>query len=288
MGPRIVFASAITTGLLLAAAAAPSLAQPRPGQLPPSGGGAPHGQPAPAPQQRPPQQQQQQQQVAAKPYKPVAIRAPQPINDPSFEAFRKQVGAAAEKKDRRALAALVDQNFFWLGENGDKADKKRPAIDNMVKALGLGGKDAPGWDMLAGAASDPTGTPYPDRKDTVCSPADPEFDQQQLEDVAKSTGTDMGDWAYPTQPGLEVRSGPQPNAPVVEKLGLHFVLVLPDNSNNSNNQQNPMIRVGTPSGKTGYVPAEALNPLGGDQLCYTKQGNTWKISGFIGGDEQQQ
>jgi len=41
----------------------------------------------------------------------------------------------------------------------------------------------------------------------------------------------------------------------------------------------------TPSGKTGFVPAETLNLLGNDQLCYSKEGAGWKISGFIGGDQ---
>ena len=46
-----------------------------------------------------------------------------------------------------------------------------------------------------------------------------------------------------------------------------------------------MLRVVTPSGKTGFVPADALSPLGNDQLCYSKEGGGWKISGFVGGDQ---
>ena len=137
--------------------------------------------------------------------------------------------------------------------------------------------------MLGAASADPTGMPFPDRKDTICAPADPTFNPQEFETLVKSTGTEEGDWAYPTQPGLEVRSGPQPNAPVVEKLGLHFVRVMEDNA--PRNQQSPMLRVVTPSGKTGFVPAEALSPLGNDQLCYSKEAGGWKISGFIGGDQ---
>jgi hypothetical protein len=170
-----------------------------------------------------------------------------------------------------------------MGEKGDKADKKKPGIDNLAKAIGLDGKDAPGWEILGGASNDPTGAPYPDRKDTICSPADPTFKPEELEALAKATGTEEGDWAYPTQAGLEVHSGPQPNSPVVEKLGLHFVRVLEDNA--PGNQQSPMLKVVTPSGKTGYVPAEALSPLGNDELCFTKEASGWKISGFIGGDQ---
>jgi hypothetical protein len=80
-----------------------------------------------------------------------------------------------------------------------------------------------------------------------------------------------------------VHSGPQPNTPVVEKLGMHFVRVMPDAA--PGNQQNPTIRVVTPSGKTGFVPAEELNQLGNDQLCYSKEAGGWKISGYIGGDQ---
>ena len=278
MKSRVIAAVSIASLLL---AAAPALSQgqlPRPGQLPPPGG-----QGGPPPQRGPAAPPQQPAAAAAKPYKPVAITAPAAVADPSFEAFRKQLGAVAEKKDRKALAGLVVPNFFWMGEKGDKADKKKPGIDNLAKAIQLDGKEAPGWELLGAAAADPTGTPFPDRKDTICAPADPTFNAQELEALAKATGTEEGDWAYPTQAGLEVHAGPQPNSPVVEKLGLHFVRVMEDNA--PGNQDNPMLKVVTPSGKTGFVPAEALSPLGNDQLCFSKEGAGWKISGFIGGDQ---
>jgi len=278
MKPRLIAAVSIAS-LLLGAAPALSQSQlPRPGQLPPAGG-----QGAPPPQRGPAAPPQQPAAAAAKPYKPVAITAPAAVADPSFEAFRKQLGAIAEKKDRKALAGLVVANFFWMGEKGDRADKKKPGVENLAKAIQLDGKEAPGWELLGAAAADPTGTPFPDRKDTICSPADPTFNAQELEALAKATGTEEGDWAFPTQAGLEVHSGPQPNSPVVEKLGLHFVRVMQENG--PGDQQNPMLKVVTPSGKTGFVPAEALSPLGSDQLCFTKEGGGWKISGFIGGDQ---
>jgi len=278
MKPRLIAAVSVAALLL---AAAPALSQgqlPRPGQLPPAGG-----QGGPPPQRGPAAPPQQPAAAPVKPYKPVSITAPAPVADPSFEAFRKQLGAVAQKKDRKALAGLVAANFFWMGEKGDKADKKKPGIENLAKAIQLDGKEAPGWEMLGGAAGDPTGSPFPDRKDTICSPADPTFNGQELEALAKATGTEEGDWAYPTQTGLEVHAGQQPNSPVVEKLGLHFVRVMQDNA--PGNQQSPMLKVVTPSGKIGFVPAEALSPLGNDQLCFSKEGGGWKISGFIGGEQ---
>jgi hypothetical protein len=282
MGRRIIAAASITASLLLAASAAPGFAQsqlPRPNQLPPAGGaGAPQ-----KPPQAAPQQQGQQQPAPPKPYKVVAIMPPQPMNDPSFEAFRKQVGAAAEKKDKKALGDLVSKSFFWMGEKGDKADKKKAGVDNLAKAINLDAKDGSGWDTLAGFAAEATAAPFPEKKDTICAPADPQFDPQALEDLAKATGTDEGEWGFATQPNLEMHATAQPNSPVVEKLGMHFIRVMDEGSDQQGD--NPMIKVVAPSGKVGYVPADAISPLGNDVVCYAKEGGAWKIAGFIGGEQ---
>jgi hypothetical protein len=300
MGYRVITAGCITA-TLLAGTVASGLAQsqlPRPGQLPPAGGqqqqqqqqqpqrpqAGPPQQQQQQGQQRPPQGQPPQQQAAPpKPYKAVAIAAPPMVNDPSFEAFRKQMTAAAEKKDRKALADMVSKGFFWMGEKGDKADKKKPGIESLAKAIGLDAKDGSGWETIIGFASDPTGTPFPDKKDTICAPAEPQFDGKELEALAKATGTDESDWAFPMQPGLEMRAAAQPSSPVVEKLGMHFIRVMDDGAEPSGD--NPMIKIVAPSGKVGFVPADALSPLGNDAMCYTKEGGAWKIAGFLGGEQ---
>ncbi len=291
--PRPLFttSSLAASALFIAAtlAPAPVSAQgqlPRPGQLPPAGGAPPQQQPQRGPQQAAPAQQQQQPQVApAGPYKVVTINAPAPIKDPSFDTFRQQVGEIAKRKDRAALGRLVvAQGFFWEGEKGDKADKRKPGIDNLAAALDLNAKDGSGWETLAGFVSDPTGTELPQRKGVVCSPAEPVFDEKQFEELVKSTSTEESDWGYTMQAGVEVRGAAQPNAPVIEKLGMQFVRVMPlDDA--AADQQNPMLRVVTPSGKVGFVPADAINPLGNDQICYLKDGSGWKIAGFIGGGQ---
>ena len=296
MGHRILVAASIATALLLTTAPGMSQTQlPRPGQLPPPGG-----QTAPPqqrqqqiqqPQQQPPQQRQQQtqqppqqppQQAAAGPYKPVPITAPAAINDPSLAAFSKQLGEIADKKDRRALAGLVARDFFWFGDKGDKADKKKPGVDNLAKAISLDAKDGSGWDSLSGLAADPTAAPFEERKGAICAPADPAFNEDELDALIKSTGTDDGDWAYPFQPGLEMRAAPQPNAPVVEKLGMYFVRVVEDNS--PANQDSIMLKVVAPSGKTGFVASDALSPLGNDKICFIKEAGNWRIVGYVGGE----
>ena len=50
------------------------------------------------------------------PYKPVAIKMPAALNDPTFDAFRKELAQVADKKDRAALAKLVAPHFFWIPE----------------------------------------------------------------------------------------------------------------------------------------------------------------------------
>jgi hypothetical protein len=269
--------------MLSALVAAPSLAQsqqPRRSEpLPPPQ----RSQPLPPPQHRP-GQPPQQAASAPKPYKPVAVSAPSPVSDPSFEPFRKQLAAIAEKKDRKALAALVASNFFWMAEGKDKAVKGRPGIENLAKALSLDDADGGGWDALEGYAADTTASPFDERQNTICAPAEPQFNTQEFDQLTEATGTDDSDWAVPTRAGLDMRANPQPNAAVVEKLGMHFIRVLDDDSAPPS-QDNPMIRVVAPSGKTGYVPVDAVSPLANDQLCYVKQGGAWKIAGFLGGEQ---
>lgn len=285
MGNRYAIAVVAAAVVL---AAAPALAQsqlPRPSQMPPAGGQMQppqRGQAAPQQPQQAAPTQQQQQAAPPRPYKPVAVSMPAPYKDADLEAFRKRLGEVAERKDRKALAGLVAKNFFWLGEKGDKADKKRPGIDNLARALELDDKEGGGWEALAGFAADPTGAPLPERKGTICAPAAPSFNGDAFDALVKASGTDDADWGFPFEGGLEMRAAPQPNAPLVEKLGMHFVRVMLDDAPPS--AQNPMLRVVSPSGKVGYVPADALSPLGSDEICYVKEGNDWKIAGYIGGE----
>jgi hypothetical protein len=271
------------SALVLAAAllTIPAVAQqPRPNQLPPPG--PPQAQP-----QRPGGPQPPAAQAPApapiKPYQALAIKMPTPSTDASFAAFRKQLADVAKRKDRNALARLVvNQGFFWESESGDKAEKKKPGVANLEQAIGgLSGPDAQGWDVLAQAAEDPTVEPLPDHAGVMCGPAGPEIDGQAFEALVKQTGTEPGDWAFPVAPDLEVRSAGQPNAPVIEKLGLHLIRVFAEEPPANAPQTAPtFIRVVTPSGKTGFVAIEGISPIGFDQLCYIKDAAGWKITGF--------
>ena len=286
------FAAAICAIVALTPLTATAQGQlPRPTQLPPVGGGQPAPErPQAAPQGQPSAPQQGQAQAPAPPraYQPVAVQPPPPTNDPSFDAFRKQLGDIANRKDRAALARLVVGNgFFWEGETGDKVNKRKSSLDNLAAAIGLNDKEGSGWDILASAAAEPTLEPAGDRKNVMCAPASPKIDETAFQNLIKETATDAEEWGYPTQTGLEMRAAPQPNAPIIEKLGMNLVRVLPDENSGpppAPNQPPPMLRVVGPSGKVGFLPGDALLPVAFDQICYVKDASGWKIAGYVGGE----
>jgi len=274
---RLIFAATLIAGIF----ATPALAQlPRPSGPPPA---AQKGMaPGPGAQKGVTQQQAQPPVAPPAPYTALKVSPPKPYTDATLATFRKDVVAAAQKKDRAALTKLVlAQGFFWLKEEGNAAGKKS-GIEALSTALNLAAKDGSGWESLSEFAADDTAAPYPDRPNTVCSPAGPEFNPPDLEKLAETTKTDLGDWGFFAQDGAEVHATGQANSPVIEKLGMHFVRVMPDTAPNASQE---MMRIVTPSGKVGFVAAEAVSPLGSDQLCYGKDASgAWKIVGMIGGE----
>ena len=220
------------------------------------------------------------------PYTPVAAKPPVAYGDAAFVAFRKQLSDVAAKKDRAALAKLVvAQNFFWI-QDKDMADPKKPGIDNLANAIGLAAKDGSGWATFGGYGNEPTAAELPDHKGVFCAPADPAIDPAAFEALGKATQTDPSEWGYPLKDGVEVHAAAQPNSPVVEKLGLNLVHVLPDTAAPSDPNAPTFLHVATPSGKSGFVAMDAIAPLGGDQMCYSKDSTGWKIAGFFGGASQ--
>lgn len=220
-----------------------------------------------------------------KPYAAVSAKPPVPYGDASYQDFRKQLADIAAKKDRTALAKIVvAKGFFWMQEK-DMADAKKPGIDNLAKAINLDAKDGSGWEVIAGFVNDPTAADLPDKKGVICAPADPTVDSKAFENLVNTTQTDPSDWGYAVKDGIEVRAQAQPDAAVVDKLGLNLVRVLPDQAEQSANAP-PFLHVATPSGKSGYVPVDTLAPLGGDEMCYIKDAAGWRITGYFGGATQ--
>jgi len=239
---------------------------------------------AQAPQAQQPASPQVQQPAPPKPYELVPVTLAPPYNDASFEAFRKQLGDIARRKDRNALANLVvARNFFWIGEKGDRANRRRSGIENLASAIDLDAADGAGWEALVEAARESTLEQFTDRKGVMCAPASPTYDERAADQVAKATGTEVDDWGYPNKNGVEVREAPRPDAPVIEKLGLNLVRVMVEEvPDDAPPQSTAFIRVVTPSGKVGYAPEMDLSSLDSDQICYTKASGSWKITGYVG------
>jgi hypothetical protein len=221
-----------------------------------------------------------------KPYETVAVTLPKDFNDPSFVAFRKQLGEIAEHKDKAALGKIVvGQGFFWV-QDKDVADKKKSGLANLTAALDLDAKDGSGWQFLSGYANESTGEALPDKPNVICAPAEPNLDTKAFEALINATNTQPPEWGYPIKDGVEVRSAGKPDAPVIDKLGITLIRVLTDNTPPEDPNKEAFLHIATPSGKGGYVPLEAMSSLGTDQLCYTKDGGGWKITGFFGGAAQ--
>lgn len=231
-----------------------------------------------------------QQAAPPAPYKPVPVKIAPLVSDPSLEAFRKQLVAVAQRKDRAALARMVvAKGFFWERDDGQGADPKKSSVDNLVAAFGLEDADSPGWEVLAVAASDPRAAPDPQKKGVACAPAVPDLDGKAFEALAQQTKTDPSEWAFPYAAGVEVRAEPKADAPVIDKLGLALVRVTIDESplHAVEGTSAEWMRVITPGGKVGYVAAGSLGALVSDQICYIKDASGWKIAGLVGGGDQQ-
>ena len=178
---HVAFVSIVIAGLLaLPAAAQQTLPRP-PSQMPPPGSQQ-KGPPPAAQGQKgaPPQQQAQPPTAPPAPFAVLTVAPPKPNTDPSLAAFRKDLAAIAQRKDRPALAKhVLVQGFFWLKEEGNAAGKKT-GIEALATALSLAAKDGSGWESLGEFVADETAQPYPDRPNTVCSPAGPEFNPARL------------------------------------------------------------------------------------------------------------
>ena len=222
-----------------------------------------------------------------KPYKPVAVTPPAPFNDPGFVAFRKQLGDVAAHKDRAALAKLVvAQNFFWI-QDKDLADKRKPGVDNLAKAIDLDAKDGSGWDVLTGFANEPSGAEMPQQKgvDLRAGRSDHQPERSSRRS-ARRRRPNRPTGAIRPRTASKCMPPRKPNAPIIEKLGMNLVRVLPDTAPPANPNEPVLLHVATPSGKAGFIDAQSLLPLGGDQMCYVKDASGWKIAGYLGGVSQ--
>lgn len=220
-------------------------------------------------------------QPALKPYKAVEVTIPTPPADKSLDAFRKQLAAIAQRKDRAALAKLVAaKDFFWESDFGGMFDAKKSGLDNLANALRLGEASGRGWAALAAFAAEPTIGRAALNPHSHCAPAPPQYEDAELAALGEETNTDVVDWSYPRQAGLQVRADAAKDAGVVETLGHILVRVL-----GAEGAGRAWLKVATPGGRIGYVPGAALVSTVANRLCFAKDGAAWRITGYVGGGD---
>ena len=219
----------------------------------------------------------QQAPAAFHPYKPVEVSLPAASADKSLEAFRKQLAAIVQRKDRAALARLVAaKDFFWESDFGGMFDARKSGVDNLAVALRLGDAEGRGWAALAAFAAEPTLGPSAEHPHARCAPAPPDYEDADLAALTDATNTDVVDWSYPRSAGLQVRNAAAADGVVIETLGLTLVRVL------GAADRNGWTRIATPGGKTGFVaPGALLSPLA-NRLCFGKDASGWRILGYVG------
>ena len=175
-----------------------------------------------------------------------------------------------EKGSRRARAAGRRELLLGAGRHATSPTRPNPPSTIWPRRIRLDGKDGLGLGgahRICGRDHRHAGCPAARR---VLRAGEPTFDDKAADELANATQTDSADWAIPVHDGVEVRSGPQPDAAVVDKLGLHLVRALDDDSP-ANAVMATASKVITPSGKIGYVPVETCAPIGRRRSCATSR-----------------
>ena len=207
------------------------------------------------------------------------------MTDDSFDAMRKQLGEAAQRKDRAAMARLVvGPGFFWLREGRNAANKRKSGLDNLSAALGLDNQQAAGWEILSGYAEDPTVSPSPRHDGALCAPAEPAYD------LHRARGAARGDQYRRDRLGLSGvgrhrRARGAAGQRADDSTSSAFISCASCRTRRPTRR--PTCASPRRSGKIGFVSIDSIAPIGNDQVCYVKDGGVWKIGGYVGGGEPQ-
>lgn len=211
--------------------------------------------------------------------------------DAAFNKFRAEFINAVAKKDAPALFALVAPGFAWTLNDSLLTSDFDPGRDpqhnfRVVFGFRAAGKDADGdvengpfWDVLAAFAND--GTFYQANDNVICGPAaativdDDVFEQAR----AKIETSDEGaDWYFLVRSTAVIKAPDDKDAPIAT-AGLEAVPVLKIHPPSDSRVAPTHYQVLLPSGRAGWIPADAARPLQTDRLCYalTAKGE-WKIA----------
>jgi hypothetical protein len=232
------------------------------------------------------------------PYPEVKVKVSEPYKpDADFQKMHAAFANAAAKKDEAALFALIGPTFVWTsgGELTEQFDLGRDALHNFKVVFGFRAegadkdgpvKDGPYWDSLAAFAADGTYYRATDSGNLVCGPIAAEIADDGVFERARKrieSEDEQADW-YFTLREVAVAKAPGDTGAPIAKFGTVAVPALAAHPTAPQGQPAlapTHLQVLLPSGKTGWIAAEAARPLDSDRLCYAKTADgAWKIAAF--------
>jgi hypothetical protein len=217
--------------------------------------------------------------------------------DAAFEAMHKAFADAVEKKDEKALFALVAPTFVWMlgGRPTDEFDMGRDALHNFKVVFGfrVAGKDVDGgvddgpyWGTLADFAADGTYYRASDAGGLVCGPIAATIDDDDVFDKANNklqNGDEAAEWYFTLADTSVAKSPDDKGAPVgkVGQVALPLLNVYPAAKGDEPAPKATHFEVLLPSGKSGFIPVAAGRPLYSDRLCYAHTVNgDWRLAAY--------
>jgi hypothetical protein len=209
--------------------------------------------------------------------------------DAAFEKFRKQFMSAVDSKDLNALSALVAPGFVWL-TNSALASDYDPGRDaqhtfRVVFGFRAVGNSADGdveggpfWSILKGFADDDSFNQISDSGNLVCSPNTASAVNTEVYERAAGRVEEAfegAQWVFLLRT-TSVTKAPDDTGTPIGKIGIEAVPVISSYPEKADVATHFEILL--PSGRRGWIPANAARPMQGDRLCYvlTPSGD-WKI-----------
>jgi len=218
---------------------------------------------------------------------------------PQFTDFIQQLQGLIEKRDAKAVYALVADSFYYHRDFGGIFNPNLSAIDNFKasyvldnQSLNEGSKDY-GWYHLSEHVSAQKFQRM--GKGDICGPAEavPTSEPKNEDYYFK--------WVYIDGAKVRVRAEPSTEAAIVDKLSYVPVNLL-SYVMGENLERSQALRlyvegkyVSEPNrywahidllnGKKGYVHSSFIGTFLNAKLCYTQQQGVWKIAGVIGGGD---
>jgi hypothetical protein len=220
--------------------------------------------------------------------------------DEAFQKFRKQFSSAVDSKDLKALSALVAPGFVWTSNGSLSADYDpgRDAQHNFRVVFGFraAGENADGnveggpfWNLLKGFSDDDSFNQNNDSATLVCSPNSANAVNAEVYERAATRVEEAfegAQWVFLLQAATPVMNAPDDKGTPIGKLGVEAVPVIttfPEKADVATH-----FEILLPSGRRGWIPANAARPMLGDRLCYVRtESGDWKIGIYDSADSGQ-